>query len=324
MKHFDPNEIPVTETFKLILSGVSPRPIALVATISENGKPNLSPFSFFNAFGANPPYVAFSPSSRVRDGSKKDTYYNLVREKECTIQAVTYDMVEQVSLASTEYETGVDEFVKSGLTPLASDIVKPPRVQESPFQMECVLDQEVSLGDGNGSGNLMICRVVRIHVAEEVYDRGSIDPHRLDLVARGGANFYTRASGAAIFEVEKPIQTKGIGYDLLPGHIRGSHTFSANNLAKLANVEAIPTREEMEKLEKDIGITNEIDNERNPISVFNRHKAAGEYFNMFGIAMQLKARGHSQAAYLLELTAIMALEDNYPEFAWMAAMRIVD
>ncbi|MCP5053116.1 MAG: flavin reductase family protein [bacterium] len=320
MKHFEPKDIPIVDVFKLILSGVSPRPIALVATMSENGKANLSPFSFFNAFGCNPPYVAFSPSSRVRDGSRKDTYYNLVREKECTIQAVTYDMVEQVSLASTEYDTGVDEFVKSGLTPIPSDLVGAPRVKESPFQMECLLEKEVSLGDGKGSGNLMICRVVKFHVAEEVYGENGIDPHRLDLVARGGANYYTRASGNAIFEVEKPIQTKGIGYDRLPGHIRVSDVFSANNLAKLANVETVPGEAEVEALVRSVEGEVAMDGQRDPLRVFARLQRMGDYRGMFSVGLQCKGEGHVLATRMIEQAAKEALERNDIDFAWKAAL----
>ncbi len=322
MKHIEPKDLTVPEVFGLLLAGVSPRPIALVATMSENGKPNLSPFSFFNAFGSNPPTVAFSPSTRVRDGSRKDTYYNLKREKECTIQVVTYDMVEQVNLASTEYETGVDEFVKSGLTPVPSDLVKSPQVKESPFRMECVLDREVSLGDGKGSGNLMICRVLKFHVADEVYGEKGIDPQRLDLVARNGANFYTRAHGNAIFEVEKPLRVKGMGYDQLPEQIRSSHVFSANNLAKLAMAESIPSGGEIEKLVTSIEAEVDIDEGSDPLRVFDRFKRLGDYRRMFAVALWLQEEGHPMARQKIELAAKEALERNDRDFAWKAAMAI--
>jgi flavin reductase (DIM6/NTAB) family NADH-FMN oxidoreductase RutF len=316
MKHFEPNEITVPEVFALLLSGVAPRPIALVATLSENGKPNLSPFSFFNAFGSNPPYVAFSPSTRVRDGSRKHTYYNLLREKECTIQAVTFAMVEQVNLASTEYETGIDEFVKSGLTPVPSDLVKPPRVKESPFQMECVLDKEVSLGDGKGSGNLMICRVLKFHVAEEVYGERGIDPQRLDLVARMGANYYTRASGKAVFQIEKSTRVKGMGYDRLPDYVKNSHVFSANNLAKLAGVETLPAKEEVEAFVKVIESEAGFDQEGDLLSIFHRFQQVGDYRLMFAVALQLKKENHPLAAEKIEWAAREALERNDRDFAW--------
>ena len=320
MRHFEAKDLKVPEVFGLLTSGVTPRPIALVATMSENNCPNLAPFSFFNTFGANPPTVAFSPSTRGRDGTRKDTYHNLVREKECTVQVVTYAMVEQVNLASTEYETGVDEFIKSGLTPIPSDLVKPPRVKESPFQMECVLEREVSLGDGKGSGNLMICRVLKFHVAEEVYGEKGIDPRRMDLVGRMGANYYTRASGNVVFEVAKPVQTKGMGYDLLPAHIKDSHVLSANNLAKLAGAEEVPTEAEVVELIASVEGEVYSDNESDPLSVFERYRRMGDYRRMLSVALQLKKQGHPRARRAIELSAKEALEQNDRDFAWKALL----
>jgi len=320
MRHFEPKDLKVPEVFALLTSGVAPRPIALVATMSENNGPNLAPFSFFNTFGANPPTVAFSPSTRGRDGTRKDTYHNLVREKECTVQVVTYAMVEQVNLASTEYETGVDEFIKSGLTPIPSDLVRPPRVKESPFQMECVLEREVSLGDGKGSGNLMICRVLKFHVAEEVYGEKGIDPRRMDSVGRMGANYYTRASGNVVFEVAKPVQTKGMGYDLLPAHIKDSHVLSANNLAKLAGAETVPAGPEVAELIASVEGEVYSDNESDPLSVFERYRRMGDYRRMLSVALQLKKQGHPRARRAIELSAKEALEQNDRDFAWKALL----
>ncbi|MCU0365413.1 MAG: flavin reductase family protein [Ignavibacteriaceae bacterium] len=212
MLHYEPKNLTVLEVHKLLLGGVAPRPIALVSTISKDGINNLSPFSFFNAFGANPPVVAFSPSRRGKDATLKDTYNNLIAVKECVIQAVTHSMVEQVSLASAEYAPDVDEFIKSGLTPIDSDIVKPKRVKESPFQMECQLMEIKSFGEGGASANLAVCEVVKFHVAEELFTNGIIDPLKIDLVARMSGDFYTRA-GSGVFVVEKPIGKKCIGYD---------------------------------------------------------------------------------------------------------------
>lgn len=322
MRHFEPKDLKVPEVFGLLTSGVAPRPIALVATMSENGRPNLAPFSFFNTFGSNPPMVAFSPATRGRDGTRKDTYHNLVREKECTIQSVTYAMVEQVNLASTEYETGVDEFIKSGLTPIPSDLVQPPRVKESPFQMECVLEREVSLGDGKGSGNLMICRVLKFHVAEEVYGGKGIDPRRMDLVGRMGANFYNRARGDVIFEIAKPLETKGMGYDLLPQHIRDSHVLSANNLARLAGAENVPTVAEVAELVESVEGEVRIDSDSDPLSVFERYRRLGDYRRMLSVAVQLKKQGHPRARQLIELAAKEALDQNGRDFAWKALLSI--
>ncbi|MDF1545396.1 MAG: flavin reductase family protein [bacterium] len=244
-KTFDSADHSIPELHHLLLGGVAPRPIALVSTISADGVRNLSPFSFFNAFGANPPVVAFSASRRGRDGSLKDTFNNLIATNECVIHAVTYDIAQQTSLASTEYGPEVDEFTKSGLTPIPADLVKPSRMEESPFAMECKLMQMVPLGDGPASGNLAICEVIRFHVAEEICRDGVILPDLIDLVGRNSASFYTRASGAAMFEIEKPIGRKGIGFDALPKAIRESQILSGNNLAQLANCERPPTEKEL-------------------------------------------------------------------------------
>jgi len=320
MRHLEPKDLSVPEVFSLLLGGVSPRPIALVATLSGNGKNNLAPFSFFNAFGSNPPLVGFSPSARVKDGSRKDTYYNLRRENECTIQAVTYDMVEQVNLASTAYEPGVDEFIKSGLTPIPSHLVRPPRVKESPFQMECRLEREVPLGKGGGSGNLMICRVLKFHVAEDVFGEKGIDPRRIDLVGRNGADFYTRASGGAIFEVEKPPLEKGIGYDQLPQHIKESHVFSANNLAKLGGAAAVPGHDQVLEFIKNIEKKEEPDEDMDLLIMFERFRRLKDYRRMLWAAVGLKKEKHPLARQKIELAAKEALESNDKDFAWKAAL----
>lgn len=205
MRHIDPSEKELREVHSLMLAGIGPRPIALVATVSNDGIRNLAPFSFFNAFGANPPTLAFSPARRGRDGSTKDTYHNLMDTGECTVQVVTYSIVEQVNIASTEVGPEVDEFVLSGLTPVDSDLVRAPRVKESPFQMECKLQQMIPLGEGPGSGNLAICEIVRFHVEESLFlEDGKLDINALDAVGRNGYNYYTRASGSALFTLDKP------------------------------------------------------------------------------------------------------------------------
>jgi flavin reductase (DIM6/NTAB) family NADH-FMN oxidoreductase RutF len=204
MKTFDLSQLGLQATHALLLAGIAPRPIALVSTQSSSGHNNLAPFSFFNAFGANPAMVAFSPSRRGKDGSLKDTYVNLMATRECVIQAVTFDMVHAVNETSKEFPPEVDEFKESGLTPLDSIQVKPKRVAESPFQMECRLHQMVHLGNGLGSGNLAICEVLLIHVSETVMTEGEVDPRKLDLVARNGGTFYTRSWGDALFSLARP------------------------------------------------------------------------------------------------------------------------
>ncbi len=310
MKQIDPTNTSPKETLEILTGGVGPRPIALVSTISTDGKNNLAPFSFFNAFGSNPPMVAFGPARRTRDGSTKDTYNNLIQTKECVIQAVTYAMVEQVNVASTEYEPGIDEFVKSGLTPINSVKVKPKRVKESPFQMECKLHQMVPLGEKPGSGNLALCEVVLFHVSQTVYKDGIIHPQLLDLVGRNGGHFYTRASGSALFEVEKPLAEKGIGYDRLPEFVKQSSTFTKNDLGRLSNTKRIPTNEEVtifiSSLKSLTG--NEED--------FLTAKVAKDHTKMLALAYGFKLSGHPKAKLYLEQTAQCALEEKKPDLAW--------
>ncbi len=304
MLHLDPKELPVQRIQSLMLGGVSPRPIALVSTISADGAPNLSPFSWFNCFGSNPPTVAFSPSRRIRDGSLKHTYHNLMATKECVIQSVTYPMVQQVSLASTEYAESVDEFVKSGLTKIPSDIVKPFRVAESPFQMECVLKQMIHLGDGPGSGNLAICEVIRYHIAEDIFENNIIIPDKIDLVARNSADYYTRASGNAIFAVEKPVTRTGIGFDQLPKFIFSSHILTANNLAQLANTEQIPTQDEVRSF------INALEPVEYNAQAFERAERQKNYQQMLTISLGAVKTNHDDATHCLERVAKTALDKN--------------
>ena len=225
---------------------VAPRPIAFASTIDVNGISNLSPFSFFNVFSSNPPILIFSPARRVRDNSIKHTLINCQQTKEVVINIVNYAIVQQMSLSSTEYGDGVDEFIKSGLTPIASDLVKPFRVQESPVQFECVVNEIIALGTEGGAGNLVICEVIKIHIDEAVLDaKGLIDPFKIDLVSRMGANWYSRAK-EGLFEVEKPIASLGIGVDAIPDFVKESPVFNGNDLGKLGNVETLPSLEEID------------------------------------------------------------------------------
>jgi flavin reductase (DIM6/NTAB) family NADH-FMN oxidoreductase RutF len=315
MLQYEPKDISFPEFHKLLLGGVGPRPIALVSTLSADGKNNLSPFSFFNAFGVNPPMIAFSPARRGKDASLKDTFNNLVATKECVVQSVTYSMVEQISLASTEYPTGVDEFLKSGLTPVESDVVKPKRVKESPFQMECKLIEMKSYGESGGSANIAICEVLKIHVAEDIFTNGIIDPKKIDLIGRMSGNFYCRANGEAIFEVEKPIAKKGIGYDQLPDFIKKSHVFTANNLAKLANVESIPGEKSVKDFITEIG-KEKLEGLEQSEEAFYRYVNLSNYKYMMKTAIKFVNENHPKAKYFTELTAKSALENNDTEYAW--------
>jgi flavin reductase (DIM6/NTAB) family NADH-FMN oxidoreductase RutF len=245
MISIDPKSIETAKLQGYLQGSVGPRPIAFASTIDENGNPNLSPFSFFNVFSANPPVLIFSPARRVRDNSIKHTLINCQATKEVVINVVNFDIVQQTSLASTEYADGVDEFIKSGLTPVASDVVKPFRVKESPVQFECKVIQIIPLGTEGGAGNLILCEVVRIHINEAILDEnGVIDQYKIDLVSRLGGNWYSR-SNQGLFEVPKPLVTLGIGVDAIPEAIKKSSIFDGNDLGKLGNIEALPTTEEV-------------------------------------------------------------------------------
>ena len=241
----DPKSIETAKLQGYLQSSIVPRPIAFASTIDAEGNANVSPFSFFNVFSANPPILIFSPARRVRDNSIKHTLINAEATREVVINVVNYDMVQQISLASTEYADGVDEFLKSGLTPIASEVVKPFRVKESPVQFECKVTQIIPLGTEGGAGNLVLCEVVRIHIDESVLDKnGAIDQHKIDLVSRLGGNWYSR-SNQGLFEVPKPLSTLGIGVDAIPNFIKESKVFNGNDLGVLGNVEALPTEEEI-------------------------------------------------------------------------------
>jgi len=258
MLKINPQELSVAELHGHLLGSVGPRPIALASTIDAAGNPNLSPFSFFNVFSANPPIAIFSPARRVRNNTIKHTLENVLDNKEVVINVVSHSMVQQTSLSSTEYKPEVNEFDKAGFTPIASETVKPFRVQESPVQFECVVNEVISLGDEGGAGNLVICEIKLVYIDESILNEaGKIDPNKIDLVARMGGNWYCRASHDAIFEVEKPLTTLGIGIDQIPSDIRNSDILSGNDLGVLGNVETIPSMEEVEQF----CATNKLNNE---------------------------------------------------------------
>lgn len=241
MLTINPSEVSVAKLHGYLLGSVGPRPIAFASTVDADGRPNLSPYSFFNVFSANPPIAIFSPARRVRNNTTKHTLENCRATGEVVINIVNYSIVQQMSLSSTEYAEGVDEFVKAGFSKLESEAVRPFRVKEAPVQLECKVKEIVELGTEGGAGNLIISEIVRVHVSEEVLDEdGRIDPNKIDLVGRMGGNWYVRASGDAIFEVTKPLSTLGIGVDQLPEDIRNSRVLTGNNLGMLGNVEALP------------------------------------------------------------------------------------
>ena len=245
MRTIDPKKISTAELQGLLQTSIGPRPIALASTVDADGKPNLSPFSFFNLFSANPPILVFSPSRRVRDNTVKHTLLNVQATMQVVINVVDYAMVQQSSLSSTEYRDGVNEFVKSGFTMLPSEEVRPFRVKESPVQYECIVQEVIGLGNEGGAGNLVICEVVKMHIREDILSpEGKIIQEKLDLVARMGANWYSRAN-EGLFEVEKPLTTLGVGVDALPQAAVLSGVFSGNDLGILGNVEELPSTEEI-------------------------------------------------------------------------------
>jgi flavin reductase (DIM6/NTAB) family NADH-FMN oxidoreductase RutF len=241
MKSLDPAQLTVPELHGYLVGAIGPRPVAFASTIDADGRPNLSPFSFFNVFGANPPLLIFSPARRGRDNTTKHSYHNVKAVPEVVINVVTYAMVHQTSLASTEYPEGVNEFEKAGFTPIASDKVKPFRVKESPVQFECVVKQVIETGTGGGAGNLVICEVVMIHVNEGVLDdKGKIDQRKIDLVGRMGGHYYARAHGDALFELAQPTVQLGVGVDNLPPEARSSTVLTGSDLGKLGALLTIP------------------------------------------------------------------------------------
>jgi flavin reductase (DIM6/NTAB) family NADH-FMN oxidoreductase RutF len=241
----EPKEIATGLLHSHLLASVAPRPIAFASTMDKHGNPNLSPFSFFNVFGVNPPIAIFSPARRVKNNTIKHTLENAMETGEVVINIVNYSMVQQASLASTEYAKGINEFEKSGFTAIESVKVKPFRVKESPVQLECKVQDIIHTGTEGGAGNLIICEIVLVHISEDVLDtNGKIDQHKIDVVGRLGGDWYVRANGNALFQVEKPLTTMGMGIDNLPEKIRDSHVLTGNNLGQLGNVEKIPTLEE--------------------------------------------------------------------------------
>ena len=265
-----------------MLSSIAPRPIALASTVDKDGHPNLAPFSFFNAFGSNPPIVVFSPARRVRDNTIKHTLENIYETKEVVINAVNYSMVRQSSLASSDYPKGVNEFEKAKLTPIPSHLIKPFRVKESPVQMECKVLEIKETGNLGGAGNLIICEILLMHINDSILTPDfKIDANKIDLVARMGDNLYCRASGSALFEVAKPLSVPNIGIDNLPDSIKNSNVLSGNNLGQLGNVKNLPNE--------------------NDVRDYSRKDFMKELFNRYGHDKKLlNEKLHELAKTLLE------------------------
>lgn len=229
-----------------LLGSVGPRPICFASTIDKEGNRNLAPFSFFNVFSSNPPIAVFSPARSGRTGQQKDTYNNVKEVPEVVINIVDYSMVHQMSLASSPYNPNEDEFIKSGLTAVESQVVKPWRVKESPVQMECRVNDVIELGEGGGAGNLIVCEILKIHIEESILDENqAIDQKKIDLVARMGGDWYCRADENSMFEIKKPITTRGVGVDEMPQEIVNSNILTGNDIGQLGGIEALPNETEV-------------------------------------------------------------------------------
>ncbi len=281
------------ELHDLLLGAVAPRPIALASTVDLEGNVNLSPFSFFNVFGTQPATLVFSPNRRVRDKTTKHTLENILETHEVVINTVSYAMVEQISLASSEYGKNVNEFLKSGLTEVKSERVKPPRVKESPVSFECRVLEVKAMGTEGGAGNLVICEAILIHAQEYIFDaQGKIDPRKVDSIARMGGDHYCRVNGESIFQLPKPGFPVGIGIDLLPDDIRNSSVLTGNNLGRLANIDKIPSLEEVKAFSENFNydiLSQSNGNDR--IVAIHKH------------AQHLLAQGEMKMAWLLLLSA---------------------
>lgn len=276
MLSLEPKDISVGKLHSYLLSAVAPRPIAFASTINADGNPNLSPFSFFNVFSANPPILVFSPARRVRDNTTKHTLDNIEQVKEVVINVVNFDIVQQMSLSSTEYPENVNEFEKAGLTMLGSDVVRPFRVAESPVQFECKVNDIIKLGTKGGAGNLIICEVLKFHISSDVLnDDKSINQEQLDLVARAGGSYYSRAN-KGFFEIPKPLSTIGIGVDAMPEHVKNSMILTGNDLGVLGNVKALPSNKDIEDFL--IDISERYPNVRD-MSHREKHKIAQNYLS---------------------------------------------
>lgn len=254
IKTVDPTQVSQPELHSILLTAVAPRPICFASTVDKDGNVNLSPFSFFNVFSSNPPIMIFSPSRSGRDNSLKHTHENVLEVPEVVINIVNHNMAEQMSLSSTAYAKGVNEFQKAGFTEVPSEKVRPPRVAESPVSFECTVQEVIELAQTPGAGNLILAKVELIHVDDSYFTDGILDTEKLDLVGRMGGNWYIRAIKDSLFEIPKPLRTHGIGVDTLPKGIRESEVLTGNNLGRLGNVESLPTTSEVEKMVKADGV----------------------------------------------------------------------
>jgi flavin reductase (DIM6/NTAB) family NADH-FMN oxidoreductase RutF len=252
MLTIEPGTISTADFHQYLLSAVAPRPIAFASTIDEDGNANLAPYSFFNCFSSNPPILVFSSNRKVQGNTTKDTLHNVQATGEVVINVVTYNIVRQAAVAGIEFPKEISEFAKTGLTPIASDLVKPFRVKESPVHMECKVKQILPMGDQGGAGHLIICEIVKMHIDEAILDEnGRIDPHKIDLMGRMGRAYYVRASGESIYTIIQPQNVIGIGYDNLPDGIKNSNILTGNDLGQFAGMTHTPDNESIQLLKNE-------------------------------------------------------------------------
>lgn len=289
MLTIDPTQISTKDLHQYILSAVAPRPIAFASTISAEGVPNLAPFSFFNAFSSNPPILIFSANRRVANNTTKDTLKNAEDTGEVVINVVSYAISRQMALCSVEYDAGVNEFVKAGFTPLPSELVRPFRVAESPVHLECKVDQILPLGEKGGAGNLIVCRIVLMHIDERVLNEtGRIDPHKIDLVGRMGRFYYARASGPAVLEIAQKVTDIGVGFDALPERVRRSKVLTGNDIAEIAALTALPSPEAiLELAEEDEQVKTILSTSGNRLEALHRMAQAAFENKAFELGAKL-------------------------------------
>jgi flavin reductase (DIM6/NTAB) family NADH-FMN oxidoreductase RutF len=252
----NPKETALPQLHQYLLGSVGPRPICFASTIDAQGRPNLAPFSFFNVVSANPPVLVFAPNNSGRDGSPKHTYLNAKEVPEVVVNVVTYSMVQQMNVAAAPWDRGISEFEKAGFTPIASELIKPLRVKESPVQMECRVIEIKEFGTGGGAGNLVMAEVLKIHINKEFIGAdGKIDQTKIDLVGRMGGSWYCRTTPDALFQLAQPMQPT-IGYDSLPENIKNSQILSANDIGMLAGLPAFPDAEMVANIQEKYGAEN--------------------------------------------------------------------
>jgi flavin reductase (DIM6/NTAB) family NADH-FMN oxidoreductase RutF len=278
MSRIIPGEIPTKDLHQFLLGSVSPRPIAFVSTVDKDGNDNLAPYSFFNAFSSNPPVLVFSSNRRVATNTTKDTLHNIQETGECVINAVSYDIVRQMAITSVEFDAQESEFVKSGLTPIPSDFVKPKRVKESPVNMECKVREVVTLGQYGGAGHLIICEVLCMHIDDRVIVDGRIDPHKIDLMGRMGRAYYVRASGDAIHTIIQPVTKMVIGYNALPEVAKKSNQLTANDIGLLSGNFKLPTEEDIENLRSELSAAGQNMSEKHLTDLAQSFLAKDERF----------------------------------------------